>query len=124
MYFSLTGNTRKVADALARASDVPCFPVRNAPDPAEYALLALGFWVRLGRPDAAAQSYMRLVHHRRVFFFGTLGAWPDSDHARRCADAARSLLEEGGNQVLDGFCAKAGLTRKSWRCRNARAVTP
>lgn len=112
VYSSLTGNTRKVAEALAEASGVPCFAVKDAPDPAEYALLALGFWVRLGRPDARAQRYMRSVRGRRVFFFGTLGAWPDSEHARRCAAAARSLLEEGGNQVLDGFLCQGRVDPK------------
>lgn len=52
VYSSITGNTRTVAEALAAVSGVPCFPVRDAPDPADYDLLALGFWVRLGQADA------------------------------------------------------------------------
>ena len=101
IYSSVTGNTRKVAEALAAASGAPCFPVREAPDPDDYDLLALGFWVRLGQADARTQGYMRRVLGKKVFFFGTLGAWPDSPHARRCAEGARALLEEGGNTVLE-----------------------
>ena len=103
VYSSCTGNTRKVAEALAQTSGAPCFAVRNAPNPEHYDLLALGFWVRKGQPDARAQRYMEQVHGKKVFFFGTLGAWPHSEHARRCAAAARELLLTGGNAVLDGF---------------------
>ena len=102
VYSSCTGNTRAVAEALA-AMGTPCFPVRRAPDPAAYDLLALGFWVRQGLPDARAQRYMRLVRGKNIFYFGTLGAYPHSEHARRCMLATQGLLEEGGNTVLDGF---------------------
>ena len=33
VYSSCTGNTRKVAEALADTSGLPCFPVRIAPEP-------------------------------------------------------------------------------------------
>ena len=66
IYSSVTGNTRKVAEALAAASGAPCFPVREAPDPDDYDLLALGFWVRLGQADARTQGYMlSLIHISR-----------------------------------------------------------
>ncbi|MCD7983292.1 MAG: flavodoxin family protein [Desulfovibrio sp.] len=112
VYSSITGNTRTVAEALAAVSGVPCFPVRDAPDPADYDLLALGFWVRLGQADARTQRYMRRVLGKKIFFFGTLGAWPDSPHARRCMDGARALLEEGGNTVLDGFLCQGRVNPK------------
>ena len=103
IYSSCTGNTRKVAEAMAETSGVPCFAVRNAPAPDDFDLLALGFWVRKGQPDARAQRYMERVRGKQVFFFGTLGAWPDSDHARRCLAATHALIEAGGNTVVDGF---------------------
>ena len=52
VYSSCTGNTRKVAEALAETSGIACFAVRHAPNPDDYDLLALGFWVRKGLPDA------------------------------------------------------------------------
>ena len=103
VYSSCTGNTRKVAEALAATSGFPCFAVRQAPNPDDYDLLALGFWVRKGLPDARAQRYMAGVSGKQVFFFGTLGAWPHSEHARRCMAATHELLQAGGNTVVDGF---------------------
>lgn len=103
VYSSCTGNTRKVAEALADTSGLPCFPVRNAPEPDDFDMLALGFWVRKGLPDARALRYMERVRGKHVFFFGTLGAWPHSDHARRCLAATHEILQAGGNTVVDGF---------------------
>jgi hypothetical protein len=34
------------------------------------------------------KSYMSTVRNKRVGLFGTLGAWPDSDHARQCMEQA------------------------------------
>ena len=103
VYSSCTGNTRKVAEALADTSGLPCFPVRIAPEPDDFDILALGFWVRKGLPDARALRYMERVRGKDVFFFGTLGAWPHSDHARRCMAATHEILQAGGNTVVDGF---------------------
>ena len=103
VYSSCTGNTRKVAEALADTSGLPCFPVRIAPEPDDFDILALGFWVRKGLPDARALRYMERIRGKHVFFFGTLGAWPHSDHARRCMAATHEILQAGGNTVVDGF---------------------
>lgn len=103
VYSSCTGNTRKVAEALAATSDAACYAVRHAPGPEAFDVLAIGFWVRKGQPDARAQRYMAAIRGKRVFFFGTLGAWPHSEHARRCMATARRLLLAGDNTVLDGF---------------------
>ncbi|MDD4700668.1 MAG: flavodoxin family protein [Desulfovibrio sp.] len=103
VYSSCTGNTRKVAEAMSEASGVPCYAVRNAPAPQDYDLLAVGFWVRKGLPDARAQRYIQGLENKNVFCFGTLGAWPQSEHALNCLRSAEALLEEGGNTVLDSF---------------------
>lgn len=73
VYSSCTGNTRKVAEALADTSGLPCFPVRIAPEPDDFDILALGFWVRKGLPDARALRYMERIRGKHVFFFGHAG---------------------------------------------------
>lgn len=103
VYSSCTGNTRLLAETLAQCTGIPCFAVRQAPAPDRFDLLALGFWVRRGQPDSRSQRYMALLRGKAVFCFGTLGAWPHSSHARHSAEAARALLEQGGNTVLDIF---------------------
>ena len=103
VFSSCTGNTRKVAEAIAQGTNIPCFPVQNAPAPQAYDMLALGFWVRKGLPDTRSRRYMARVYGKHVFLFGTLGAWPHSEHALHCLAATRALLEDGGNTILDAF---------------------
>ena len=66
-------------------------------------VLALGFWVRRGQPDAMSQAVWRKLRGKSVFYFGTLGAWPSSAHARRCREVAEQVLHENGNRCLGGF---------------------
>lgn len=99
---SITGNTRRLAEALAAAARVPVLPVGTASVPDDGVLL-LGFWVRRGLPDSRSLRQWQGLRGRRVFFFGTHGTWPGSAHSRQCLAAARRLLRDNGNEVLGGF---------------------
>lgn len=103
VYSSRTGNTEKVARAIHEILPAPCdiHSVETAPDPGDYGFVAIGFWMDKGEPDTKAKDYMKRVQGRKVGLFGTLGAWPDSDHARECLDKARELM--AGNEVLGTF---------------------
>lgn len=103
LYSSVTGNTRRVAEALAAASGDRLLDVRKLETPPDADVLALGFWVRRGQPDEFSQSVWRSLKGRSVFYFGTLGAWPSSEQARRCWEEAERLLRENGNRCLGGF---------------------
>lgn len=93
VYSSRTGNTRMVAEAIA-AELAPCeiHPVESAPDASGFDFVAVGYWVDKGMPDAAARAYLESLHDARVALFGTLGAWPDSDHAKDCMAAGEALV--------------------------------
>ena len=85
VYSSRTGNTRKIAEAIAAVRPgCEIHPVESAPAPEGYDLVAVGYWVDKGMPDAQAKAYLETVRDANVALFGTLGAWPDSDHARDC----------------------------------------
>ena len=64
------------------------------------------------RPTPECKNICAAYSAKKIFFFGTLGAWPDSPHARRCAEGARSLLQEGGNTVLGGFLCQGRVNPK------------
>ena len=104
VYSSRTGNTRTVAEAIHAAlpAGTAVVSVHDAPEPRGYDLLALGFWVNRGGPDAAMLRYMTQVQAARVALFGTLGAYPDSPHAHKVREKAVAALAPG-NQVLGTF---------------------
>jgi len=107
VYSSRTGNTKKIAEAIAGAlPGCSLFPVQEAPASAEgYDLVAAGYWVDRGMPDADAKKWLEGVKNARVALFGTLGAWPDSDHAKECMAKGEALLTEParGNTVLGSW---------------------
>jgi flavodoxin len=109
VYSTLTGNTRKVAEAVhaAMPPGAELFDVQQAPDPGAYDVVAMGFWVDRGTADARAAAYMGRIQGKKVFSFFTLGAEPASEHAQKCEAAAAGLYGAG--------CEIIG----TYRCRGA-----
>lgn len=104
-YSSRTGNTQMVANAIHSVfpPDALLHPVESAPEAELFDYIAIGFWVDKGLPDELAKCYMSTVRNKRVGLFGTLGAWPDSDHARQCMEHAVKMMEDNGNTVTTTF---------------------
>ncbi|CUH97702.1 hypothetical protein P22_3837 [Propionispora sp. 2/2-37] len=104
IYSSLTGNTRKVAEAVKEVfgDEADIVPVEEKPLADGYDLIAAGFWVDRGTADKKAQDYITGLRDKKVALFATLGAYPDSGHARKSMDNARSLLD-GSNQFIGSF---------------------
>lgn len=107
VYSSRTGNTQKIAEAIhvAMASEgyaAEIFSVEEAPDPAIFDFLCLGYWVDRGTADKLCQVYMEKVQGKTVALFGTLGAYPDSDHARDCIQGCEQIMKENGNNTVLG----------------------
>lgn len=109
VYSTLTGNTKKVAEAFCSGlgEGVEIFDVANAPDPAAYDLVAVGFWVDRGHPDAKAMDYMKKITGKKVFSFFTLGAKPKTAHAFKCAYTAASFYGAGCEQIGVWHCQGA-----------------
>jgi flavodoxin len=103
VYSTKTGNTKMVAEAIYDALPEPkdLFNVDENPDPAPYDLVVAGYWVDKGSADAKARDFFRKLNNKQVALFGTLGAYPDSDHANKCREKTRALLYQ--NEVLGDF---------------------
>ena len=89
-----SGNTRKVAEALAAHFGAECelYDVADAPGPDRYDFIALGFGVYHSFPDCIMVDYMRQCRHKDVGIFMTLGMWPDSPQAAACLGRAEGLM--------------------------------
>lgn len=112
MYSSVTGNTQAVAGAIHRVlpESAVLSPVYKAPDPETFDFIALGFWVRRAKPDPRMLRYMERVRGKRVAWFGTLVARPDSEHAGAVRRNATEAL--AGNSVLGGILCQGRLPAK------------
>ena len=113
VYSSQGGNTKKMAEsAFARLSgEKDIFPVANAPDPADYDAVIVGFWFRGGQPDADSQEYLKKCKNAaKVFLLATHGAATDSDHAKMGMNKARELT--GGANVIGTFDCQGEVPEK------------
>ncbi|MCG8640493.1 MAG: flavodoxin family protein [Desulfobacterales bacterium] len=112
VYSSRTGNTRAVAEAVQEVFPPSCelVSVEEAPDPESYDVIAIGYWVDKGGPDKKAAAFMEGVKGKKVGLFGTLGAYPDSEHAHECR--ARALAMMAGNDVLGQFLCQGKVDPK------------
>ena len=100
VYSSITGNTRRVAEAVFETLPEPkaIYPIEAAPDPEGYDFIALGFWLDRGTADEKFRRYIKKIKNKRIGLFGTSGVYPDSAHAREAVKNVESLLAE--NHIL------------------------
>jgi flavodoxin I len=93
VYSSQTGNTKKLAEAfdqLVGGEKFLCH-IGEAPDPAGYDLVVLGFYLQAGKPDPKAAAYLAGIGNRKLFLFATHGAAASSAHACNAIEIAKSL---------------------------------
>ena len=135
VYSSKTGNTRLLAegiqkglaDALGREPRIAA--VEEAPDPAGADWILLGFWADRGNADHKALQYLESLEGRKIGLFGTLGAYPDSDHAQDIRQKVQARAAEK-NTVLGCFLCQGkidpALTEqfKTFPAGHPHAMTP
>lgn len=105
-YSSRTGNTKKVAEGIYEIlpDNSVIAPVEENKDPSDFDLILVGFWVDKGTADQKAKKYMEQIAGKKVGIFGTLGAYPDSDHAKKALRRVRELLEPKNEVVAEFLC--------------------
>lgn len=109
VYSTLTGNTKKVAEAFRAGlgSGTELFDVKDAPNMSAYDLVVMGFWVDRGHPDQKSMDFMKKVTGKKVFSLFTLGAKPRTAHAFKCAYTSASYWGEGCEQIGSWHCQGA-----------------
>ena len=113
-YSSLTGNTKKVAqavaDALGDAADLK--PVAEAGDAAGYDKVIAGFWVDKSTADKAAADFLAQLHGKQVAIFATMGAYPEPPYRDKCLDAAAALVPVDNKVLAAGFACMGKIDPK------------
>ena len=117
VYSSLSGCTRRLAEGIFDALTVDAKELHDlaAGKPElDGDIVLLGYWVDKGMPDAQAKAYLETVRDAKVALFGTLGAWPDSDHARDCIAQGEALVNapERRNKVLGTYLCQGKVDPK------------
>ena len=105
-YSSLTGNTKKVAQAIHAVLPAGTVLVETLPLPEtqEFDLVFVGFWVDKSTADPVAAELLKNLKGKRVALFATLGAYPDTPYAEKCMRNAASLLDSSNEFISDFHC--------------------
>lgn len=114
LYSSVTGNTEYLAKNLKSSEHtLTCLPVYPFPKNFEYDIIFLGFWVYRGAPDPRMIRVMRGLKGKNIALFGTLSAYPHSEHAQKVISRARDYLK--GNTILGSFLCLGRLEQKRYQ---------
>ena len=110
---SLTGNTLKLASAVAYAlnNNVEAVKVEEKPDVSDYDLVAVGCWINRGTAAAEAQEFIKTIKGKKVAIFATLGAYPDSAHAKKSLENIAALFDSS-NEVVGQYICQGSVSYK------------
>lgn len=122
IYSSVTGNTKLVAEAMAEEADADLFSLEEAPDDlSDYAVAALGYWLRRGAPDAKMLALLPKIAGKDVVLFQTHGTDPGSEHAVTAFARAGYALGEDC-YILGTFACQGKLNPKIVERRKREAA--
>lgn len=111
-YSSKTGNTEKVAKAIheniPQASLLPISEIVNL----DYDLIFIGGWIDRATFDQTALTLAKQIFDKNVAYFFTLGAYPDSDHAKDCITNIETLLKDNNNNIHGGYFCQGAIDPK------------
>ncbi|TCT15423.1 flavodoxin [Natranaerovirga pectinivora] len=104
IYSSATGNTKKVAYEILKTmpEDTKIYDLQEFQGDVIEENLILGYWVDRAKPNKEMLHFMETLSDKKVITFGTLGAYPDSEHGETTKKNVTEILEKH-NTVLGNF---------------------
>ena len=113
IYSSLTGCTKKVANAIFDGIHVEQKTIHDLKDGApalDGDIILLGYWGISSNPNDEMKEFMKTVKGKAVGIFCTLGYYADSDHARKTVEAGLDLVKEN-NQIIGTFVCNGAVSQ-------------
>ena len=102
IYSSVSGNTKRVAQAIGSGLNMPVYSVKEAPSVADYDVLLCGFWNDKSMACTEMATYLKELTGKKIFLFGTMTEDPNSYLGDRCQENVEAIVTEQ-NEVLDTF---------------------
>lgn len=119
---SLTGNTQKIADALADdlkkqnyvVQMQDCCEIGAQPITADYYILC--FWCRRAGLDDDSKRFLARYQNISLLAVGTCGHYPDSDYGTRIKTNVAASINQS-NHCLDVFLSQGAVSAQSTEFR-------
>lgn len=114
IYSSLTGHTKKVANAIydgIAAEQKSIHDLKDGAPALDGDILLLGYWGISGEPNDEMKEFMKTVKGKAVGIFCTLGYYADSAHAWDTVKAGLDLMKED-NEIVGSFVCNGAVSQK------------
>ena len=104
VFSSQTGNTKLLAETLHDHLPQEACCYFGTPNPAalEADTLYVGFWTDKGNADAGAADFLKQLHGKNVFLFGTAGFGGSTAYFNKILKAVQKGLDSS-NRVIGSF---------------------
>lgn len=114
IYSSLTGNTKKIAEAIYEAipfnKDIIKLGEKDI-NIEEYDIVAAGYWVDKGTCDDKIKNILEKINNKEVMIFGTLGAADKGEYYDKIKERIEEILPEN-NKILGHFLCQGKINEK------------
>lgn len=113
IYSSLTGCTKKVANAIFNRLDVEQKTIHDLKDGTPILdgdIILLGYWGISGNPNDEMKKFLQTVNGKAVGVFCTLGYYADSAHAHETVQAGLNLIKEH-NEIIGSFVCNGAVSQ-------------
>lgn len=121
LYSTKTGNTQKIAQAIASETNAELVQVAN-PGPksdvdlADYDLIFVGTGIRAGNPFPELVSYLNTIDLQETKTFAIFLTWGGAGKTNeKVSGKVRKILESKNQKVVDGFFSSYG----KWNMRKS-----
>ncbi len=113
VFSSATGNTKKIAYEILKAmpDTTKIYDLKEVSQEIDADFLVLGYWVDRAKPNKEMLAFMEGLKNKHVATFGTLGAYPDSEHAQATLKNVTEILEKD-NILLGNFLCQGKINPK------------
>ncbi|MEG0135453.1 MAG: flavodoxin family protein [Cetobacterium sp.] len=115
LYSSNTGNTKKIAEVIH--TTIPNSVLVNIKDNNEvnledYDFIVVGGWIDRATLDTTSLTLVKNIKNKKIGYFFTLGASPDSEHAKNCVDNIDKLFLENNNSIVKRYFCQGAIDPK------------
>ncbi|WP_066891287.1 flavodoxin family protein BilS [Clostridium nigeriense] len=113
VYSSLTGNTKKIAEAMYEEINIEKDIYKSNEDfnIENYDFIAVGYWVNKGICDDKIKEILEKVNNKNIILFGTLGAKENGPYYDSIKKRIEELVPEN-NKILGHFLCQGKINEK------------
>lgn len=112
LYHSLTGNTKKVATAIAKSKNADLKSIDESFNLDDYECVIFGFYVDKGFFVSKTENVAKNIKNKKMGIFFTLGAEPNGEHAKECKKKAVEYFKKQNNDIKATFCCQGAIDPK------------